>query len=324
MRLHFAGRRGFTLIELLVVIAIIALLVGILLPALAQARRSAQNAVSLVNMKSLVGAQLIYSNDFKEQMCNPWLIGTTERAGYPSYAVIKVPGGTSYWDFNDANYQTEMFAFHWTSLMMNWINPNDLRSPVQFNPADKSVIQRFNAFYPTANDLTAYIWDGSYVYSPTCWIAPDRYSGTTRLSLQAPESNPMRSVKYNRVSQVASPTAKAMIFERFDTKKTKRRGGVELSPQFNNPDANPNVGFVDGSCSEVKISDLVVLAASTNVDISGIYKPTNPTWNVPTALLAQYDMDRDGFENGMDGTTAWPAFFWGTRNGIRGRDVSGR
>lgn len=59
--------RGFTLIELLVVIAIIALLIGILLPALGRARLSARSAVSLTNKRQLVTALILYAGDNSDQ-----------------------------------------------------------------------------------------------------------------------------------------------------------------------------------------------------------------------------------------------------------------
>jgi prepilin-type N-terminal cleavage/methylation domain-containing protein len=59
-------RKGFTLVELLVVIAIIALLMGVLMPALARVRQIAYRMVCGTNLKGIGNAMVLYSNDYDE------------------------------------------------------------------------------------------------------------------------------------------------------------------------------------------------------------------------------------------------------------------
>jgi prepilin-type N-terminal cleavage/methylation domain-containing protein len=61
-------KKGFTLVELLVVIAIIALLMGILMPALARVRQIAYRLYCGTNLSGIGKAMLIYSNDYDDEM----------------------------------------------------------------------------------------------------------------------------------------------------------------------------------------------------------------------------------------------------------------
>jgi prepilin-type N-terminal cleavage/methylation domain-containing protein len=102
-------KKGFTLVELLVVIAIIALLMGILMPALARVRQLAFRMTCGTNLSGLGKAMMLYANDYQDELpkaggrMNAWQKALPDWTGGSTTAM---PGGNRLQAYGMANTES--------------------------------------------------------------------------------------------------------------------------------------------------------------------------------------------------------------------------
>jgi prepilin-type N-terminal cleavage/methylation domain-containing protein len=121
-------RKGFTLVELLVVIAIIALLIGILLPALSRARQNAKRVKDSANIRSVLQGLNAFAPDNQNRFPTPSIIDRDNRT-------LALPSGTDPGEKNTTG-----------SIMSILIFQRIVTPEILVSPADTGTVQVYEDY----------------------------------------------------------------------------------------------------------------------------------------------------------------------------------
>ncbi len=117
MRTHTVNKKGFTLVELLVVIAIIALLVGILLPAVNKARKNAIQLKDGTQVRNITQAAILFASTNKER--------------YPLPSQVDTADDTTNGNLDGPNLKNTTGGIVSLMIFQNLITPEICKSPAE-------------------------------------------------------------------------------------------------------------------------------------------------------------------------------------------------
>jgi len=264
MRTRQRAAAGFTLVELLVVIGIIALLIGILMPALNRARESARQVKCLSNVRQLSMAFVMYANNNRGEFP---LRGRLNGASSEDWVWWQNPTGAVIAATVAPPSGGGMTAYQGRTVEQQ--NNRHLGGVVPYLGPSSSFIDAAEYLVCPSDDVsirpkaTTAAKGGAFKFS---------YTMNRRLSAEYPETPKMSSVK--------RPTEIAMIMEEaastiddgacemaaYDKAGVRQEGGNLLNivhdrrganidntydPVLSLPDRKGNVGYVDGHAEYV-------------------------------------------------------------------------
>jgi prepilin-type N-terminal cleavage/methylation domain-containing protein len=201
--------RAFTIIELLVVVSIIALLVGILLPAIGRARDQAQLTRSQANLKQMGTAAATYGAEWKDRQLT-YVNDNIQRYGTGGYtATAAVDAFTKFEQVNGYEHPMVCLGYtqgvvwfyaqgkynipiDWTTKLGAFRVPNGRQfsqylngrfyDPIYYAPKDTAVMASVEQFFDSAdewvhpNQTGGSVKFSSYCFSPAAMFSPDVFS----------------------------------------------------------------------------------------------------------------------------------------------------